>query len=338
MFYRNVNARDLLEIFLISAVTCLLAVRFYLYLAGYPQIGNAHFHIAHMLFGGLLMMVAIVLSLAFLGEKILKLSAVVGGAGFGIFIDELGKFITRDNNYFYRPTIGIIYAIFMILYLVFNFLGRKEKLTVQESALNVLFLLGEPLTSDLNRERRSEILKLIKSMGSENIISTQLTEILKKIDTVPTRKSRYARFKRVLHSHYQKFWARRKTDRLISIIFLAAAVLFLATVFYDLGNSIDSAADYLHSYSGVYGQSLLYGQLASASIAGIFAVVGAFKLTEERNKAYEWFHRSLLTNLLLTEFFIFSRIQFAALPGFALNLILLIALRAAQNEENYLTR
>lgn len=338
MFYRNINARDLLEIFLISAVTSLLAVRFYLFLTGYPQIGNAHFHVAHMLFGGLLMMVAIVLTLAFLGEKVLKMSSIIGGAGFGIFIDELGKFITRDNNYFYRPTIGIIYAIFMILYLVFNFLGRKEKLTPQESALNALFLLGEPLTSDLNRERRSEILKLIKAMGNESAISVQLAEILKALETVPSKKSQYARFKRTLHKHYQRFWARRKTDRLIGVIFIAAAVVFLVTVFYDLGSSIDSAADYLHSYSGAFGHSMLYGQLASASIAGIFAVIGAFKLTDERNKAYEWFHRSLLTNILLTEFFIFSRIQFAALPGFALNLILLIALRAAQNEEDYLAR
>ncbi|QQS18516.1 hypothetical protein IPL68_00120 [Candidatus Saccharibacteria bacterium] len=45
-----------------------------------------------------------------------RVVAFLGGVGFGVFIDEIGKLITRDNNYFYRPAIGIIYAIFVGLF------------------------------------------------------------------------------------------------------------------------------------------------------------------------------------------------------------------------------
>ena len=38
------------------------------------------------------------------GQTRQALAAIVGGAGFGTFIDELGKFITSDNDYFFRPT------------------------------------------------------------------------------------------------------------------------------------------------------------------------------------------------------------------------------------------
>src|SRR5687767_1548428 len=121
IFYRNVRARDQLEIFLLSAASSLLLVRFYLHVAGYPQIGGGGLHIAHMLWGGALMLVALTITLSFLGARAQWIVAVVGGAGFGVFIDELGKFITHDNNYFYQPAVGLIYAIFIVLYLTFNF-------------------------------------------------------------------------------------------------------------------------------------------------------------------------------------------------------------------------
>ena len=53
-----------------------------------------------MLWGGALMLVALVLLLAFLDRTVQHVAAVIAGLGFGTFVDEIGKFLTADNDYF----------------------------------------------------------------------------------------------------------------------------------------------------------------------------------------------------------------------------------------------
>src|SRR6188508_1839525 len=101
-FIRNLEGPDLFLAFLVSAVGAILVIRTYLHLSGYPQIGGGGLHIAHMLWGGLLMLVALVLLLGFLNQRAQWAGAILGGIGWGTFLDELGKFITRDNNYFFQ--------------------------------------------------------------------------------------------------------------------------------------------------------------------------------------------------------------------------------------------
>src|SRR5688572_33482987 len=114
----RVGSGGTLEALLVAAVAALLAIRGYLAATGFPRVGGGGLHIAHMLWGGLLMLVAIVLLLSFLGKRTKWAAAIVGGIGFGTFIDELGKFITDDNDYFFRPTVGLLYIIFVVLFLV----------------------------------------------------------------------------------------------------------------------------------------------------------------------------------------------------------------------------
>jgi len=333
LFYRNVRARDHLELFLVSAVSSLLLLRLYLQITGYPQIGGSFFHISHMLWGGVLMLVAIVLILSFLGARVQRLAALLGGIGFGVFIDELGKFITKDNNYFFSPTIGLIYAIFIIMYLVFNSLTRIDKLTAREYELNALSQFEETILHNMDTLEKRRIHKLLARADQKSPITQGLVKLLTKVDTVPVRPpNRFRKFLAKLDKKYEYFWQLRSSRRLISLLFIAEAAVFIFAVFGAFYNNVDDIK-HLFQVDDSYANKLLVGQLISSIVAGIFVVLGAIKLFSSRLEAFELFRRATLINLLLTEFFLFSRIEFGAIPSFAFNLLLLIALRYAIYQE-----
>ena len=126
---RDPLASSLTEIWVVSAVVTILAIRGYLELTGYPQVGGGTLHIAHMLWGGLGMVVGFGMVMIFAHPVWKPIAAMIAGAGFGCFIDELGKFITQDNDYFYQPTIALIYAIFVVFFLVARYFERKREPT-----------------------------------------------------------------------------------------------------------------------------------------------------------------------------------------------------------------
>ena len=333
VLYRNVYARDYLEIFLVSAISALLINRFILHITHYPSVGGSKYHIAHMLYGGLLMLVAIVVNLSFLGLRVQRLCAFIGGVGFGLFIDELGKFITRDNNYFFRPTIGLIYAIFAILYLVFNFISRDERLSSDEYQLNALRQFEEAVRNDMDTGEKAKMVALLKRANPDDPITKQLLLMVEPIKPIRHDPGRFELWQAGVKRAYDRFWKHDNSGKLVGTIFIAEALIFVGVVIGNLTHSFDSLRDLFHSYDS-YATKLLIGQLAASLVASVFAVVGAFKLRHSRLEAFEYFRRALLVTIFLTEFFIFARVQFDGLPGLVVNLVLFILLRTAIRQES----
>jgi hypothetical protein len=114
---RSVDLSRRLETFLVCAVLSVLGNRVFLIITGYPQLGNGTLHISHAIWGAAMMGIAIIVAVSYLPPKTRGFVAFLGGAGFGWFIDELGKFITRDVDYFYRPTFALIYIVFVVIFL-----------------------------------------------------------------------------------------------------------------------------------------------------------------------------------------------------------------------------
>jgi hypothetical protein len=96
------------ETLLVVAISTVLVVRLYLAGTGYPEVGGGGFHFAHVLWGGLLMLVVAIVLVTLLGRPALRFGAVAAGVGFGLFIDEVGKLVTADDDYFFQPALAII--------------------------------------------------------------------------------------------------------------------------------------------------------------------------------------------------------------------------------------
>jgi hypothetical protein len=329
-----VRARDQLELFLLAAASSLLLVRFYLHLTGYPQIGSGGLHIAHMLWGGALMLGALVITLSFIGARSLRVAALVGGAGFGIFIDEIGKFITRDNNYFYQPAIGIIYAIFIILYLVFNFLSRFRPLTAREYQLNALVQLEEAIVHDMNPVEKARVQDLLAEADDHDLLTKKLRQFLEGVQTIPASQPHPLNrlFQRISHT-YRHFWHRKTSNQWIRLFFLAEVAFFVGAVSVNIYSNISD----LFGNNLTYSLELAIGQLAASLVAAGFAVAGAIILPRSRLRAYEQFRRATLVNIFLTQFFMFARTEFEALPAFFFNLVLLAFIGFAIHQEQRLS-
>lgn len=106
---------DILDTFVIATTATIVVIRAFLIVAGFPRLGGDAYHIAHVLWGGLLLGLALLLSLLTPINRLLV--TLVGGIGFGFFIDEIGKFVTTDNNYFYQGSFVLIYLIVLAVWL-----------------------------------------------------------------------------------------------------------------------------------------------------------------------------------------------------------------------------
>lgn len=336
ILYRNVRSRQSLELFLLAAITSLLAVRFYLFATGYPQVGGEVLHVAHMLWGGLLMLVALVIVFNYLGANSQRLAALLGGAGFGVFIDEIGKFITRDNDYFFRPAAGIIYAIFVVLYLLFNFLARERKLSSREYQLNALAQLEQAVESDMDRAEQARVLELLKQADQNSPLTKKLLAVVQSTALVDAKGPGWAERLRLRRDDlYRRFWQSRDSKLLVRIVFVAEALILLASVMLLAYGNVDDLT-HLFDRPTTYAAVVLIGQLVAAVIAAMFALYGAWLLTRSRSRAFEQFRRATLINLLLTQVFVFFREQFAAMPGFAFNLALLLVITYVIHQERRL--
>ena len=156
---RRLNAERYLFITLVSFGGSVFLTRLFLALTNYPQLGNSVLHFAHVLWGGLFLFIASLLPIIFGNEWAFDASAIAGGIGFGLFIDEVGKFITRTNDYFYPPAAPIIYTSFLILVWVYIHFRKSKKYSSREEMYQTLSELKEVLDRDLEENEKQAILK-----------------------------------------------------------------------------------------------------------------------------------------------------------------------------------
>ena len=201
---RRLYADRYLLITLLSFAASITITRLFLFLTGYPQIGSGSLHIAHVLWGGLILFVAALIPLVFSNRWMFDLSSLLAGVGVGLFIDEVGKFITSQNDYFYPWAAPIIYALFLLTLLLYNQVRKTRQIDVRTNFYHVLEEMQEILDRDLNKAEKEEIsgqLELI-SAESHQIETTLLARKLIEYLDLPSIKAESkfeSPFDRIIH-------------------------------------------------------------------------------------------------------------------------------------------
>lgn len=149
---RREGAEGYLFLVLVSFALTVIGTRWFLQLTGFPQIGGGDLHIAHALWGGAALFVAALLPIVLAGRFVYRVAAVLAGAGIGLFIDEVGKFITAENDYFYPAAAPIIYATFLLAVIVWLRVRRPHDPEPRARLLGALDLLEESVEGDLQRD------------------------------------------------------------------------------------------------------------------------------------------------------------------------------------------
>jgi hypothetical protein len=171
---RRDQAGNYLLTSLVAFAVTVIVTRAFLELTGYPQIGNDVLHIAHALWGGLLLFVAALLPLALANRWAVQTSALLGGVGTGLFIDEVGKFITQANDYFFPPSLSIIYGFFLLTVFVYLAFRRPQRQDPRKAMYRVLEGLQDALDGDLDTEGATRIeaqLAIAKQSDRDEIVS-----------------------------------------------------------------------------------------------------------------------------------------------------------------------
>jgi hypothetical protein len=160
--------------FLVAFAVTVIATRVYLELADYPQLGNSVLHIAHALWGGLLLFVAVLLPLGLANRWAIQASALLGGMGTGLFIDEVGKFITQANDYFFPPALSIIYGFVLLTIFIYLHFRRPRQPDPRQALYHAWEGLQDALDGDLNAAEAARIevqLAIAETSEREEIVS-----------------------------------------------------------------------------------------------------------------------------------------------------------------------
>ncbi len=168
---------------LLSFAVSVSLTRLFLEITGYPQLSGSDLHFAHVLWGGLIWFAGSLFPLVFANHRALDLSAILTGIGAGLFIDEVGKFITQSSDYFYPAAAPIIYSFFLITLFIFLVIRKQRNLTPRERLYHAIEQFEEVLEGDLSNIERERLIKELSDIPNQKdtIGFQRLANYLKKI-------------------------------------------------------------------------------------------------------------------------------------------------------------
>lgn len=340
---QRLGAERYLRHTLIWFALTVIVVRLALAATGYPKLGGGQFHIAHVLWGGLALFGAALSPLLFANRWALETSAVLAGIGVGLFIDEVGKFITQTNDYFFPPAAPIIYAVFLLTLLLYLRVRGEPAPTVRHDLYAALDNLPHLLDHDLDARHYTELrnhLRSARDRTQDRELALLAGALLQAVE------SQYLELERRPRRRWQRWADRLRALEASSLTlprmrYLFAALLLMmgAVAFADLLVLLWTAILPLDLARAVYIISggadepggtrlfLLFARFVLAGLVGMLLVLGAVLLALRRVRAgIACGYFGLLLSLTILKLLVFYFDQFNAIGGAVLDFAVLFGL------------
>ncbi|MEU2347412.1 hypothetical protein [Modestobacter sp. NPDC049651] len=331
---------------LVGLAGSIAVTRAYLSLTGYPTVGGDTLHIAHALWGGLLLLVGAVLALTLVNRAVLPWAALVTGVGAGLFVDEVGKFITVDNDYFFAAAAPIAYLVLVAALALFLRLRRRRDPAPASQLLAALELLGGAVDRDLSpHDRRRLEHRLERAAGSDQDDLARLAHELldlTRAGVLDAAVEQPGPVRRRLRRAGDAVRRATTEPRLRRVLVVVLGLLALATladlalaglIAVDRADGATDLADAVDDYVRVdvqdgLGTTLTFLRIGLDAVVGVLLAVAAVQLGRGRLERGDALARTaLLIALVLVDALFFYTEQFAA-GGIALvHLLVLFAVR-----------
>ena len=340
---RRVGAERYLRHTLIWFAVTVIGVRLALASTGYPKLGGGQLHIAHVLWGGLFLFGAALSPLLFANRWALEASAVLTGIGVGLFIDEVGKFITQSNDYFFPPAAPIIYATFLLTLLLYLRVRNEPAATVRHDLYAALDSLPHVLDHDLDARSHAELRDRLSharihardrklALLAEALLEVVDSEYVELAQRPRRRWERCADRLRALEARWLSLERMRFLFGAVLLAIGAGAFADLLVLFWTAILPLDLERA-VHIISGGADEPggtrlfLLFARFLLAGIVGMLLVLGAVLLGLRRVRAgIACGYFGLLLSLTILKLLVFYFDQFDAIGGAVLDFAVLLGL------------
>jgi len=338
---RRQGGETYLLLTLLSFGASVALTRLFLEVTGYPQLGGSTLHIAHVLWGGLFLFIAALLPLVFANRWVFILGSIFAGLGVGLFIDEVGKFITQTNDYFYPAAAPIVYAFFLLTVLIYLQVRRPKKRNARTELYRALDTFTEVLDRDLDQEEREDLenrLRFVeKAAGGEGLarLARELLDFLSSDAVIISSDS--PTFLEKVEESFLRFegqWVTRERLRAVlagGLLALAVAALFNFSRLL-IGTQVPEIIEnWLASWfeagrvTDVRGLLWLLTRVGLEGIVGLLLFLAAILFIIKRDRwgqAIAYF--SLLFSLTVTNLLVFYFEQFSTIIPAVIQFLLLL--------------